>query len=269
MFVAGPRYTEADARRAIAASFSYSDALRRLGMRPVGGNHATLRRYAQSVWFISTAHFDPYRATRLRARSGDRKLPLDEVMVKDSTYDRGKLKQRLYDEKLKRRVCELCGQRDEWRGKRMSLILDHVNGVADDHRLENLRIVCPNCNATLDTHCGRNVAHESKHRSCRRCGRAFVARYGSQRYCSVECGRRWDRASLRGRQPHRWKVPRPPYAELMSDLAAEGWSAVGRKYGVSDNAVRRWVRAYEQERLLEASGRDERDPTSAAQTLAG
>jgi hypothetical protein len=42
-------------------------------------------------------------------------------------------------------------------GKKMSLILDHINGVYNDNRIENLRIVCPNCNATLPTHCGKNM----------------------------------------------------------------------------------------------------------------
>jgi hypothetical protein len=45
-------------------------------------------------------------------------------------------------------------QGEEWVGKKMSLILDHINGVNNDNRIEN-RIVCPNCNATLDTHCGK------------------------------------------------------------------------------------------------------------------
>ena len=49
------------------------------------------------------------------------------------------------------RRCELCGQTESWRGRTMALILDHVNGVPTDNRLENLRIVCPNCAATLDT----------------------------------------------------------------------------------------------------------------------
>jgi transposase-like protein len=40
---------------------------------------------------------------------------------------------------------------------------------------------------------------------------------------------------------------RPPYEQLMAEIAATSWSAVGREYGVSDNAIRKWVRAYEAE----------------------
>ena len=58
-----------------------------------------------------------------------------------------------YKEGIKKRKCELCGQGEEWNGKHMSLILDHINGNPNDNRLENLQIVCPNCNATLPTHC--------------------------------------------------------------------------------------------------------------------
>jgi transposase-like protein len=45
-------------------------------------------------------------------------------------------------------------------------------------------------------------------------------------------------------------VQRPPYEELVAEVTATNWSAVGRKYGVSDNAVRKWVRAYERERAV-------------------
>ena len=66
------------------------------------------------------------------------------------------LKNRLYKEGIKKRECELCGQDEIWKGKKISLILVHKNGIFNDNRLKNLRIVCPNCNATLETHCGRN-----------------------------------------------------------------------------------------------------------------
>lgn len=236
------RYSEREARAAIAASKSYAEALRRLGLRAAGGNHATLKRYA-ALWAIPVDHFDPYASQRLGGPAVRRARPLDEVLVEHSTYSRSLLKDRLYREGLKERVCELCGQDEVWRGRRMGLILDHINGVADDHRLENLRIVCPNCAATFDTHCGRSIR---RHRFCRRCGEEFWPRASRQRYCSKECGLRAPPPP--GPRPHTRKVPRPPYAQLLREVRALGWSAVGRRYGVSDNAVRKWVRQYERER---------------------
>ena len=77
-------------------------------------------------------------------------------MIENSTFGTTHLKERLYNEGIKERKCELCGQGEYWQGKKMSLILDHINGVHNDHRLDNLRVLCPNCNATLDTHCKGN-----------------------------------------------------------------------------------------------------------------
>jgi hypothetical protein len=214
-------------------------------MRPAGGNHATLRKYAQRRG-ISTHHFDPYRAARMKAGRWDIR-PLEEVLVERSSYSRGHLKRRLFQENLKQRVCELCGQDEVWRGRRMSLILDHMNGVATDHRLENLQIVCPNCAATLDTHCGRNseLHHD---RACARCGKLFSPGFVGQRHCSLWCGQRRRRPYER-RLAIR-KVERPSHEQLLADLAHMSYVGVGRKYGVTDNAVRKRLRWYEREREL-------------------
>jgi transposase-like protein len=47
--------------------------------------------------------------------------------------------------------------------------------------------------------------------------------------------------------PHRRKIERPPYDQLLREIVETSYVAVGRKYGVSDNAIRKWVRAYERE----------------------
>jgi hypothetical protein len=251
-----PRYSEVEAREAVAASRSYSAALRLLGLRPAGGNHRLLREYVDRIWKIPTDHFDPIAERRRGRRHVP--TPLDQILVEHSSYSRRTLKLRLYAEGLKERRCELCGQGEIWHGRPMSLILDHINGTPDDNRLENLRIVCANCAATLDTHCGKKNRRKRDQRACELCGRSFWPKYDRHRFCSQTCGQKRARTgeAMRGRR----KVERPPYEALMRELDASNYSAVGRRYGVSDNAVRKWVRSYEMEaarsRLGEAVGED-------------
>jgi len=239
------RFTRDEAERAVRESRSHSEALRRLGLRPAGGNFRTLKKYA-ALWDISTEHFDPNWATR--QRNSVTRRPLSEVLVANSTYNRGHLKRRLFEEGLKQRTCEECGQGEVWRGREMALILDHVNGVGDDNRLENLRIVCPNCAATLDTHCGRANRRSPVERVCERCGQSFRVKYATHRFCSQACGTRAPRVQRGVPDPARRKVERPSLEELLASIEREGYRATGRRYGVSDNAVRKWLRFYERER---------------------
>jgi ferredoxin len=236
-----PRYTEQELREVVAGATSLSQVLRHFGLRPAGGNHRLLRGWLEK-WDISTAHFTLEWEAPPRERT-----PLAAILVEGSTYSRGHLKRRLYEEGVKERRCELCGQGEEWRGVRMALILDHVTGVPNDNRIENLRIVCPDCAATLETHCGRQNRVPGEERACLHCGETFRTRHSRQRYCSRPCT---VRAPKSGPRPTRRRVERPPYEQLVAEVAATSWSAVGRRYGVSDNAVRKWVRAYERERAV-------------------
>src|SRR5918912_891215 len=128
-------YPEDQVRAAVAESASYAEVLRRLGLRAAGGNHRTVRKYVDDVWRIPTDHFDP-RAGRPSGRAPA--IPLSEILVSGSTYHRGHLKRRLLEEGIKQPRCEMCGQGELWHGRRIALVLDHINGIHDDHRLENL-----------------------------------------------------------------------------------------------------------------------------------
>ena len=235
-----PPFSEEHLRAAIAQSLTWAATLRALGYEVKGANYRTVQRWAR-IWGIPTDHFDPSVARR--SANAARVKPLVEVMVEDSTYPRGQLKRRLYAAGLKQRVCEMCGQGELWNGQRMSLVLDHINGVSNDHRLENLQIVCANCAATLATHCGRNVPRE---RICPGCGNTFEPRHIRHRYCSQKCVGAANGERLRGvPHPEIRKVERPSYGQLKEDVRKMSMLAVGRKYGVSDRAVRKWIRWYE------------------------
>jgi hypothetical protein len=234
-----PRYTEQEARNAIAASSNWTEALRKLGRCPSGGAQPVLKKWA-AIWEIPSDHFDPNIARRIA--SARRGRPLEELLTEHSTLTRGALKQRLYDAGLKDRSCELCGQGETWQGRRMSLILDHINGVRDDNRLDNLRILCANCNATLDTHCGKLTRIPIPEQTCAGCGESFTPNRTAQRYCSAGCAaRHMDRTVMAERLR---RAERPPVDLLTAEVARDGYEAIGRKYGVSGTAIRSWFLAY-------------------------
>lgn len=81
----------------------------------------------------------------------DRAIPLEEIFAglhpKTHSY---KLKHKLYKEGLKTNKCEICGI-SEWNGKELACELDHIDGNKTNHKLENLRILCPNCHSQTET----------------------------------------------------------------------------------------------------------------------
>ena len=137
-------------QKIIKESKSFSEVSRKIYNNNNCGNRQTIKKYIK-MWNIDTKHF--VNQSNRRYSNLLLKKDLSEILIENSTYCRTHLKERLYKEELKKRECEKCGQDEMWKGEKISLILDHINGINDDNRIENLRILCPNCNATLDTHC--------------------------------------------------------------------------------------------------------------------
>jgi hypothetical protein len=77
-------------------------------------------------------------------------------LLSNSSRNRSHLKMRLLKAELLRNCCDMCGL-TEWRGKPLNIHLDHINGVKNDNRLDNLRMLCPNCHSQTPTFAGRNV----------------------------------------------------------------------------------------------------------------
>ena len=131
---------------------SFSDCLRALGLTTSGGSSTDILKKRINELECDTSHFGSNPKT-----GGSRpKIPLDEVLVENSTYANiASLKNRLVREGRLEYKCAKCGI-CEWQGLPLSLHLDHSNGKNNDHRIENLRFLCPNCHSQTDTYAGKN-----------------------------------------------------------------------------------------------------------------
>jgi len=134
-----------------------------LRLSPVGGSYKTMYDHFARLG-LDTSHFTGQGHLKGKIPSWTPKRPLVEILVEHSTYrDNRKLKRRLLREGLLVNRCYECGLEPLWQGKPLVLVLDHINGKSSDYRIENLRLLCPNCNSQQDTFAGRN---KRRHRSC-------------------------------------------------------------------------------------------------------
>lgn len=163
--MAGPtsvfsRMTDDELQLLLDSSRSYREVIVKAGSSDKSGNYQTLKRNIEQRG-LSTEILDKNRYLSLkknaeRTNREKKHFKLSEILVKNSTYTNNHaLKLKLVREGILEYKCEICGI-NEWMGKEISLQLDHRNGVHNDCRLENLRLLCPNCHSQTETYGVKN-----------------------------------------------------------------------------------------------------------------
>ena len=139
---------------AAKSSCSIAGMCRYLGIKPCGGNYRLMHN-AISKYNLETSHFRGQGWNiGLNFKPCEAK-PIHKILVSDSDFQSYKLKNRLLKEGIKQHRCECCGL-TTWQESTIPLELHHINGNNRDNRLENLRLLCPNCHALTDSYRGKN-----------------------------------------------------------------------------------------------------------------
>lgn len=143
--------SDEDFKKIIQECNTYSDCLRALGLGTKGGSSTDILKRRIKELNCSTEHFNQKNKQSYQAR-----YSLDEILIENSSYANiSSLKKRLIKENKLEYKCAKCGLIN-WLGEPISLQLDHINGINNDHRIENLRFLCPNCHSQTETYAGKN-----------------------------------------------------------------------------------------------------------------
>ena len=239
-------YDKNELEEIVKKSLSISEVCRYFKVIPAGGNFKTIKKYLK-IFEIDTSHFTGKGWNRGdRYRSFAKVCSLEEILVKDSTYtNTHHLKIKLIKNGIKEYKCEECGI-SKWKNKKLSLHLDHINGDNLDNRIENLRILCPNCHSQTETYCKSKTNLFKLRKTIMKTERKEkqIKPEIQKNYCS--CGKEIEKRSKRcpscDKIKQRKVKDRPPREELMLMIKETSLESVGRKYGVSGNAVKKWLR---------------------------
>lgn len=217
------KYSDDEFIKIVLESTSYKECLFNLGYASNSGSSTNKLKEKIGKLNIDVSHFT---STMPIVRTED------NIFISDSTADQSTVRKWYKKGEYSEYKCAICGQEPFWNGKELTLILDHINGYNHDHRIENLRWVCPNCNYQLDTTNGKNKNHgHYKVTQCIDCGKIISKTAVRCRECNAKY-HTCDTIAGISRDELKYLIRTMPFTKI------------GEKYAVSDNAVRKWCDKY-------------------------
>lgn len=214
-------YSKEELSLIVANSNSWRDLSKKLGYNCNSGDLKLAIQKKIESFGISTEHFKTVAANKIERNE-------DNIFIQNSTATQKTLRNWYLKGKYTEYKCAICKQEPIWNGQELTLILDHINGINNDDRLENLRWVCPNCNIQLPT---TNRPKNSN-----------VKKY----YC-IDCGKEVTKATTKRCQSCQAKHQTIPLTEMLVTreelkelIRNKPFTAIGKQFNVSDNAIRKW-----------------------------
>ena len=210
----------------IKKSRSVKEALNYFGLENKGSNFRTIKQRISEL-NIDISHF----LNNVEASNLARKLSKTDFeqtwLIENSSRSRTHLKQYLVKFNLLDYKCYKCGNLGIWMDEIMTLQLEHVNGISNDNRLENLCFLCPNCHSQTSSFAGKK---NKKHSFCA-CGKT---KHKLSNNCA-ECNKNPNRVS-------HYKIEWPTIEYFQSNLWKIPTTQIAKDLGVSDKAVEKYIK---------------------------
>jgi hypothetical protein len=220
------RHEKIELERFLEESKSFREFLMKIGSSSNGsGSYKSIKNQLKSIG-IEIKDFKYKSIIPIKKTN-------EEVFTENSNFSRQHLKKRIIKNNIIEYKCSECKNDGIWNNKRLSLQLEHKNGVNDDNRIENLTFLCPNCHSQTDTYSGKNnkksLDKEIEKKQCK-CGK-YIRRESEN---CIECN------SIKSKKIK----DRPTLEQLLKEIEETNYVLVGKKYGVSDNCIRKWIKQY-------------------------
>lgn len=215
-------------KKIISISKTLKEALSYFNLENKGNNYKTLYKRAKEE-NVDTTHF----VKHYNNAGVYKKLSIECYLVENSNSSRSSIKKRIIKEKLIEYKCNECGLIDNWNNKKLSLHLDHINGINNDNRLENLRFLCPNCHSQTASYAGKKLKKKKEdlaNYNKFQCFKCHKLKQGSALYC---------RKCL----PND-KIIWPGKEELQKLVWEKATTKIAKELGVSDKAVEKRCKKY-------------------------
>jgi len=206
--------------------------LKKLGFDGYNGNHRTLKQRIFSGEFdlsqFEKNKKEEHSNRRLKLRLSN-KTSDEDVFIENSVYHRKNLKKRLIEDHGFEYKCSECDVIDSYNNKPISLQIDHINGINNDNRLDNLRFLCPNCHSQTDSFSGKR---HKKHYSCS-CG-------NPKSKLAIRC----QSCDLRDK-PKKQNVIWPNVEDMTRLLWEFPTTVIAKNIGVSDVAINKFCKKHQ------------------------